>query len=57
LSQRLPRLRERRLSGWRQFDPALRPKQARTELFLEAPYLLTERGLRDVKPRGCAAEM
>jgi hypothetical protein len=39
-------------------DPALcPPKQAGGELILEAPYLLTKRRLRDVKPRGSAAEM
>jgi hypothetical protein len=54
----LPRLREKCLSGQREFDPPLRPKkQAGPQFILEAPYLLAQRRLRDVKARGCPAEM
>jgi hypothetical protein len=46
------------LSGRREFDPPFRPtKQAGAEFILEAPYLLAQRRLRDVKPRGRAAEV
>ena len=39
-------------------DPPLRPtKQASAEFILEAPYLLAQRRLRDVKPRGRTTEM
>ena len=58
LGQCLPRLREKCLSGRREFDPPFRPtKQAGAELILEAPYLLAQRRLRDVEPRGRPAEM
>jgi hypothetical protein len=58
LGKCLPRLREKCLSGRREFDPPLRPtKQAGAEFILEAPYLLAQRRLRDVKPRGRPAEM
>jgi hypothetical protein len=58
LGERLPRLREKYLSGRRELDPPLRPtKQAGAELILEAPYLLAQRRLRDVKSRSRPAEM
>jgi hypothetical protein len=58
LGKGLPRLREKCLPGRREFDPSLCPtKQAGAEFILKAPYLLAQRRLRDVKPRGGAAEM
>ena len=58
LGKRLPRLREKCLPGRRELDPPFRPtKQAGAEFILEAPYLLAQRRLRDVEPRGRTTEM
>ena len=58
LGECLPRLRQKCLAGRREFDPPLCPtKQAGAEFSLKMPYPLAQRRLRDVKPRGRAAEM
>jgi len=57
---RLVRLRapQKCLPGRREFDPPLRPtKQAGAEFILQAPYLLAQWRLRDVKPCGSPTEM
>jgi hypothetical protein len=58
LGQRLPRLGEEGLPGRCEVDPPLGPtKETGAEFVLEAPDLLAQRRLRDVKPRGCAPEV
>jgi hypothetical protein len=58
IRESLLRLHEKCLPGRRQLDTPLGPtKQAGAQLILETLYLLTQRRLRDVKPRGRPAEM